>query len=88
MLWHLSSECQVSQITYKKVVTHLLQISADPKCGVLDVAIPDKTRRARVTPALMYPSLRAPALMATPMVVTGLWFSRPFDRVETFRGSA
>ena len=33
MLWHLSSECQVSQITYKKVVTHLLQISPDPKCG-------------------------------------------------------
>ena len=33
MLLHLSSECQVSQITYKKVVTHLLQISPDPKCG-------------------------------------------------------
>ena len=57
------------------------------------MAILDATRRARVTPASIYHSLRAPALMATPMVVTGLWFSRdamvrPLDRVETFRGSA
>ena len=42
---------------------------------------------------MIYPSLRAPALMATLMEVTGLWFSRdamvrPLDRVETFRGSA
>ena len=88
MLWHLSSECQVSQITYKKVVTHLLQISLDPKCGHSRCDT-ESEGHSSVDISL----IAGPGLMATLMEVTGLWFSRdamvrPLDRVETFRGSA